>query len=129
MVHRTGQLMKFLILAVPILLNTLAGMFLKRAAQETNGHELLASVSAMASSWWLWLSIGCFATAFGFYAYSLVLLPLSIAYPVITAGSIVFVSAGSVLWMNERFSLSIGLGVLFICVGIALLSYSALDLK
>ncbi len=71
----------------------------------------------------LWFGLLFFGVAFLLYAFTLQRLPLNVTYPVLTSGSITLVSILSVVLLDESVTLSKIIGVLFIIIGVTLISW------
>lgn len=107
-----------LLLAVCVLFSVLASLALKQGA-----HALKDGFSAgdLFASPMLWLGGLFYAAAFLGYIYTLRVVPLSLAQPVITAGVSVFTALLAVQLFRESLSLFNWAGLLLVCLGVFLL--------
>lgn len=69
-----------------------------------------------------WLGLALYGAAFLLYAAALVHLPLNVAQPVLTAGSIAAVTLLSVLIFREPFHWTTGIGIILVIAGVALIT-------
>lgn len=113
--------MSWLILVVSIVANAGASMAVKVGiGQLDNGPDRLRTA---VTNPWLWMGVILYGVAFITYAFALRLFPLNLAHPVLTAGAIAVVAAGSVLWFGENLPSSALLGLIFIICGVTLISW------
>lgn len=113
--------MSWLILVVSIGANAGASMLIKVGMGQLPavGDRLRAA----ALNPWLWVGVILYGVAFLTYALALRIFPLNLAHPVLTAGSIAFVSAGSVVFFGEAMPLSAIFGLILIVLGVTFISW------
>lgn len=73
---------------------------------------------------WLLSGITSFGIALLAYSYSLIKLPLSVAYPVMTSIGLIIVAITSFFFFKESFSTIKVIGTLFIIIGVTLVAQS-----
>lgn len=107
----------FLALTIAIFANVFLNYFLKQLASETSvdkSHILFFSGSTLLRL--------CMITFLGSmilagYFYALKLIPMSVAYPIATSGSLLGVALVAHLWMGETLDFYKSLGFLLVLVG------------
>ena len=110
--------MKWLILALGIASNASASVLVKIAMTPPRRFPSFDDPWSAAANWPFWLGLVLYGTAFLLYAAALTRLPLNVAHPVLTSGSIAVVAVLSLLVFQERFYLSTVLGIAFIVLGV-----------
>lgn len=114
--------MKWLILILGILSNASASVLIKLAMTAPRKFPSLTDPIAALSNGPFWLGLGLYGGAFLLYAAALQRLPLNVAHPVLTAGAVACVALLSVVVFREPFHWSTGLGILFVIVGVGLIT-------
>jgi small multidrug resistance pump len=112
--------MVYFFLALLVVVNTLAGVFVKIGSSNLLGQNTV-SIWSLIFNWYYFLGVSFYCLSFILFAYCLGKLPLNVVHPVATAGSIVLVAICSYFLFLEPFSLSKILGLLACCVGIVLI--------
>jgi len=100
-------------------MSALASIFLKMAVANVN--ELTAWT--LVCNWKIWMGAIFYASAFLGYIYTLRLVPLSLAQPVITAGVSAVTALVAKLFFKEQMALDNWVGLFLICLGILFLFY------
>ena len=113
-----------LMILLNVILNALASFLLKVGMQNLMKAEqagILTLIMGMFKSLYIWSGGFCFAA--GFFVYLLILrtMPLRVAYPFVTSGSLVLISILSFLVLKEPVSSINLLGMALILSGIALI--------
>ncbi|EMC3650755.1 multidrug transporter [Citrobacter braakii] len=117
--------MKWLILILGIACNASASVLIKMAMMPPRKFPSFADPLASLSNWPFWLGLALYGGAFLFYAAALAVFPLNIAHPVLTTGAVAAVAVLSVLVFNETFHWTTIAGVVFVIVGVALITSKA----
>lgn len=108
----------FFLLALCTLSSLLASLALKHGSQSLSDgfslHELLSNRT-------IWIGGLFYGAAFLGYVYTLRVVPLSLAQPVITAGVSVFTALFAVYLFRESMSIFNWMGLLLVCGGVYLL--------
>ncbi|EOW5524452.1 multidrug transporter [Escherichia coli] len=117
--------MKWLILILGIACNASASVLVKMAMMPPRKFPSLGDPLASLSNWPFWLGLTLYGGAFLFYAGALAVFPLNIAHPVLTTGAVAAVAVLSVLVFNETFQWTTIAGVVFVIVGVALITSKA----
>ncbi len=106
--------MGYVFLAVAFTLNALANVMLKSGTQSLSG----ATLSSLIQNYVLLGGLALFALNVLFYALALARIPLSVAYPVMVAGSLLIVALSSALYLGESITLIqlLGMGLLLAAV-------------
>ena len=112
--------MKWFLLFMGILANTSASLLIKYAVVPPRRLPSLNEPLVIFENWPLILGLLFYSLAFVLYAISLNRLPLNIAHPLLTAGSIALVAVFSALLLKEPVGFSLILGVVFILLGVFL---------
>ncbi|MFC4625490.1 hypothetical protein ACFO1V_09690 [Daeguia caeni] len=113
--------MKWLILVLGIASNASASLLVKVAMTPPRKFPSLSDPFAAVTNWPFWLGLGLYGAAFLLYAAALARLPLNIAHPILTSGAIATVALVSLAILREPFHWTIGVGIIFIIVGVALI--------
>ena len=113
--------MAYLVLCLSMISNAGASMLVKVGMGQLPADE--GRFRAVACNPCLWLGVILYGVAFITYALSLRLFPLNLAHPVLTAGAIAVVAAGSVVFFGEALPLSAILGLILIILGVTLISW------
>ena len=114
--------MNWLILALGIFANASASVLIKMAMLPPRKFPSIAEPLEALSNWPFWLGLGLYGGAFLLYAAALARLPLNVAHPVLTSGAVATVALLSVFLFGEPFHWTTGLGVLFVIVGVILIT-------
>ncbi|WP_286634401.1 hypothetical protein, partial [Escherichia coli] len=117
--------LKWLILILGIACNASASVLIKMAMMPPRKFPSLGDPLASLSNWPFWLGLTLYGGAFLFYAGALAVFPLNIAHPVLTTGAVAAVAVLSVLVFNETFQWTTIAGVVFVIVGVALITSKA----
>jgi drug/metabolite transporter (DMT)-like permease len=107
-----------LILSLCIIFSAGASVFLKLGAMGL--VEPINCLSVIRNNM-IWLGGFCYFSAFLLYIYTLRIVPLSLAQPVITAGVSLVTAVVAVLYIRESMTFITWGGLLLICSGIFLL--------
>ena len=116
--------MNWLILILGIITNASASILIKIAVTNANLTFQTNNPLAFFSNINLVFGIFLYVIALIFYSLSLIYLPLNIAHPVLTGGSIALVAIISFLYFGEGTSTLYLVGILFIILGIFCLKVS-----
>lgn len=116
--------MKYLILLVGILLNVFASVFVKVAMMPPRKFPSLKDPWSLLTNWPLWSGLCLYGLAFIIYAAALSRLPLHVANPVITSGSIAGIAILSAFMFKETMTFTAISGILLIITGVVLISIS-----
>ena len=115
--------MKWLILAFGILANASASVLIKVAVTPPRKFPSFGTPLEALLNWPLWLGVVLYGTAFLLYAAALARLPMNVAHPVLTAGSIGVVAMASALVIREPFYWNTVVGIMAIIVGVVLITF------
>ena len=109
----------YVVLAISIVLNAAANIFMKAGALKPKENNQLIDVFInMATNSLIWGGISCFALGLAAYNYALVKMNLSVAYPINTSvGYIIVVLASWVLFKESLTIVQIS-GIAVISVGV-----------
>jgi small multidrug resistance pump len=114
--------MKWLILFMGIASNASASVLVKIAMMSPRKFPSLSDPMAALSNWPFWLGLGLYGAAFLLYATALARLPLHVAHPILTAGSVAVVAACSLLIFSETFYWTTIAGILLVVTGVVLIT-------
>lgn len=114
--------MKWLILALGIAANASASILIKIAITPPRKFPSWSDPAHLLTNWPFWLGLSLYAAAFLLYAGALARLPLNVAHPVLTSGAIAAVAVVSRLMFRETFHWTTVGGVLFVVVGVVLIT-------
>lgn len=114
--------MKWFILIFGLVANAFASILVKMAMLPPRKFPSLVDPMAAVGNWPFWLGLVMYGITFLLYAASLAKLPLNVVHPVLTSGSIVIVSIFSLLILHESFHWTTGVGILFVVVGVGLIT-------
>ncbi len=117
--------MKWLILILGIISNASASVLIKIAMMPPRKTPSLSDPLAAFSNWPFWLGLTLYGAAFLLYAATLTRLPLNIAHPTLTSGAIAVVALSSVIIFKEPFYWTTGVGILFVILGVGLITVRA----
>lgn len=113
--------MKWLILVLGILSNASASVLIKVAFLPPRKSPSVMDLYTIIFNQYLILGVLLYGVAFVLYACALSRLPLNVAHPVLTAGSIATVACASMFIFNESFSISLIVGLILIVLGVLLI--------
>lgn len=114
--------MKWLILLLGILTNASASVLVKMAMIPPREFPSITNPMAALSNWPFWLGLGLYGIAFLLYAAALSRLPLNVAHPVLTSGSVVAVALFSGFIFRESFHWTTVAGIILVIVGVAFIT-------
>jgi multidrug transporter EmrE-like cation transporter len=114
--------MKWIILLLGIVSNASASVLIKIAMSPPHKFPSLSDPMAALSNWPFWLGLALYGAAFLFYAAALARLPLNVAHPILTAGTIAAVAASSFLIFREPFPWTTIAGILLVVSGVLLIT-------
>lgn len=114
--------MKWLIVVLGIVSNASASVLVKIAMMPPRKFPSLGDPLAALSNWPFWLGLGLYGAAFLFYAAALARLPLNVAHPVVTSGTIAVVALCSSLIFRESFPWTTISGILLVVAGVVLIT-------
>ena len=117
--------MKWLILILGVSSNAFASVLIKIAITPPFKFPNIKAPLEALQNWPFWLGLFCYGAAFLFYAAALERLPLNVAHPILTSGTVASVAIVSVLLFNEPFNWVMALGVTFVISGVMLISTQA----
>ena len=117
--------MKWLILLLGILVNALASVLIKVAMIPPRKFPSFSDSWNSLLNWPFWLGLGLYGCAFLLYAAALARLPLNVAHPILTSGAIATVALFSVILFKEVFHLTTIIGIVFVLVGVFLITIRA----
>lgn len=110
--------MAYLLLFAASLASAAASLLLRRAGL-TPAHDLLF---ALPQAWYLkGAAAGVYGLGFIAYAQALKLVPVNLAYPLMTGATLLLTLAAGLLWLGEGISLRVALGAVLLLAGIALI--------
>ena len=116
--------MKWIILLLGVLANTSASLFIKMAMSEVSFPRDVGSFFGFVFNLHLMFGLVLYGMAFILYSLALINLPLNVAHPVLTGGSIALVSLASVLIFGETLTLINMSGLILIILGVVALTHS-----
>ena len=116
--------MSYLILILGIFFNGLASILIKKSSLNFKDDLSIENILSIVSNIHLILGAVFFIITFIFYFYSLTKLPLNVVHPILTSGSIIFVSLFSVIYFEEVFTINLICGVTLIIIGVFLIYMS-----
>lgn len=114
--------MGYVYLTLAMTLNAAANVLLKMGAVRIGDLGEPALLSRLATNYYLIGGLVLFAANVVFYAAALSRLNLSLAYPVMMAGGVLIVVTVSILFLREALSASQMVGLLFLVVGLVLVT-------
>ena len=114
--------MQWLILILGILSNASASVLIKVAVSSKETPIQLSNPLSIIGNLPLVSGIGLYGIAFILYALALNYLPLNVAHPTLTSGSIALVSIASVIFFGESLSTINIVGIVFIILGVCALT-------
>jgi multidrug transporter EmrE-like cation transporter len=117
--------MKWLILLIGIASNSAASVLIKFAVSPPRSFPSMSDPLQALMNWPFWLGLCLYGVAFLLYSAALMYLPLNVAHPILTAGAIAVVALLSVVIFHEKLSLMLVLGLIFVVIGVSLISSRA----
>jgi small multidrug resistance pump len=117
--------MKWLILIAGIMSNASASVLIKLAMMPPRRFPSLEDPLSVLRNWPLMLGLALYCGAFLLYAAALAKLPLNVAHPILTAGAVGTVAIASAFILREPFPWTTVLGIVFVAVGVCLVSLAA----
>lgn len=114
--------MKWLILISGISANAFASVLIKVAVSEPRKLPSLSDPISGIANWPFWLALALYGAAFTLYAASLTRFPLNVAHPILTTGAVAMVSLLSVIMFKEPFYWTNAVGIIFVIIGVVLIS-------
>ena len=112
--------MKWLILLLGVLSNASASVLIKVAMSSKD--EQLQNIQSIITNPPLLSGVCLYGIAFVLYALALTHLPLNVAHPILTSGSIAIVGIASVSLFGESLSIINVFGIVFIILGVCALT-------
>jgi len=116
--------MKWFILLMGILFNASASTLIKVAVTPPRKLLSLSDPLTYLQNWPLWLGLFLYGMAFFLYALALTRLPLNIAHPILTSGSVAIVAISSLCFFGEQLTMINILGIGLIILGVVALTYN-----
>jgi small multidrug resistance pump len=114
--------LKWLILILGITSNALASVLVKYAMMPPRRFPSLSDPWAALSNWPFWLGLTLYGSAFLLYAAALARLPLNVAHPILTSGSVATVALLAFTFFHETFYLTTWIGIALIIEGVILIT-------
>ena len=114
--------MKLLILALGITANASASILIKIALIPPRKVPSLDDPLGSLTNWPFWLGLVLYGVAFLFYTAALMRLPLNIAHPILTTGTIAVVTLYSLCFLNEPFYWTTLTGIILVALGVTFLT-------
>lgn len=116
--------MKWMILLFGVLSNASASVLIKVAMTSENMPIQLSKPMSIIGNLPLVSGVGLYGMAFVLYAMALTHLPLNVAHPILTSGSIALVGIASVLFFGESLSVINMMGIALVILGVIALTVS-----
>lgn len=113
--------MNFLILFFGIASNAAASVLIKYALP-ARSEPVLYSLAFVLTQFKFWIGLFCYGVALVLYTLALTRLPLNVAHPILTSGSIAAVALVSFVVFGEAISMSTLLGIALVIAGVVLIS-------
>lgn len=114
--------MKWIILILGVLSNASASALIKAAMTAPRKLPSLTEPMSLFQNWPLLLGLFLYGMAFVLYALALTRLPLNVAHPILTSGSIAVVAMFSVFFFGEQLSVINLIGIGLIMAGVVVLT-------
>ena len=114
--------MQWLILILGVLSNASASVLVKVAMTAKDSPIQISHPLSIVGNFTLMSGIALYGMAFVLYALALSYLPLNVAHPILTSGSIALVSIASVVFFGEHLSPINLLGIFLIILGVCALT-------
>ena len=116
--------MQWLLLIFGILSNASASILIKAAVSNASTPIQLSKPLSIIGNIPLISGISLYGLAFVLYIIALTYLPLNIAHPILTSGSIALVAIASVLFFGETLTFINFIGIILITIGVVALTTS-----
>ena len=113
---------KWQILIFGIAANASASVLVKLAMTPPRQFPTFANPLAALSNWPFWLGLALYGGAFLLYAAALARLPLNVAHPILTSGTIAAVALSSLWIFREPFHMSTIVGIVLVVAGVLLIT-------
>lgn len=110
--------MGYAFLAVALVFNACANMLIKTGAADFASLRTAGLAHAVFANYALMGGLVLFALNVVFYALALSRIPLSVGYPVMTAGGLLIITAFSALYLRESVGMLQMFGILLLIIGI-----------
>ena len=118
--------MQYIFLFLALILNSCANILIKVGAQKSGSlleaNGIIQKIFYLIKNPYLIFGIFFFASNIIFYFMALKKIKLSIAYPIMSSGGFLIISIASIILFKENFDIYQVLGILFIILGILLVS-------
>ena len=114
--------MPWILLAFGIATNAAANLLVKFAVSPPRAPLSLDNPIGALTNIYLWLGIMLFGITFLLFAAALERIPLHIAQPILTSGSIICVAFGAAIIFREMFYMTTILGMILIISGVILMT-------
>jgi len=114
--------MKWLILFLGVTSNAFASVLVKVAMTPPFAFPSLKAPLEALSNWPFWLGLTLYGTAFLLYAAALTRLPLNVAHPILTCGSVAAVALLSLIIFHEPFHWITLTGIVLVLIGVLLIT-------
>jgi multidrug transporter EmrE-like cation transporter len=115
--------MGYVLLALALVFNACANILLKMGSAQFALVSETGLVRAVLTNYALVGGCVLFALNVVLYALALSRIPLSVGYPIMTAGALVIITAVSVLYLRESLTMVQMAGLLLLLSGIVLVTY------
>ncbi|MDC1284964.1 multidrug transporter [Gammaproteobacteria bacterium] len=113
--------MKWMILILGVLANASASVLIKAAVTSKVAPIQITNPLSIIGNFPLMSGISLYVIAFILYAVALLYLPLNVAHPILTSGSIALVAIASVVFFGESLSMINAAGFILIVFGVVAL--------
>jgi multidrug transporter EmrE-like cation transporter len=114
--------MGYIFLVLAMTLNAAANVLLKIGAMQIGALDEPGLAGRLAANYYLLAGLALFALNVAFYVAALMRLHLSLAYPVMMAGGVLIIVTISILFLHETLSALQMVGMLFVVVGLVLIT-------
>ena len=114
--------MAYLVVALTVLLNVAANIFLKMGMREFDGGAGVEAVLFMMKNPRVYLAVFCYGWAFAAYGLMLIKLDVDVAYPMMTGAIALTLAAVSRVWLGESMGAAQLAGIALIVSGIFFLT-------
>lgn len=115
--------MGYVFLALAFVFNAAANILIKIGSAQFAALRESGIVQAVAYNWALLAGLALFACNVVLYALALSRIPLSVGYPLMTAGGLAIITLVSVLYLRESITALQLCGLLLLAAGIVLVAY------
>jgi len=117
--------MAYALLVMALLLNASANLFLKIAAPQLQDAAQASLLLRLLGNPYLLFGLTLFMVNVALYVVALSQLKLSVAYPVMAAGSLLVVVMGSAVWLGEAITAQQWGGIVLLLIGIVLVTWQS----